>query len=187
LQKRRDAVAIFRIRFRNSHSPVAIIAPHGGAIEPGTSEIADGIAGKNHSFYAFEGIKSNGNCNLHVTSTRFDEPRCVTLTSVSANAIAIHGERSDEKIVFMGGLDRETINRLRASLEKRGFRIERHPSLQGQDPANICNRTIRGMGVQLELSKGLRRSFFSSLSKNGRQIKKDRFYEFVEAVRAAIS
>jgi phage replication-related protein YjqB (UPF0714/DUF867 family) len=63
----------------------------------------------------------------------------------------------------------------------------KHPKLQGRDPENICNRTIRHMGVQLELSKGLRKSFFSSLSKNGARIKKDRFHDFVEAVQASIS
>ena len=35
--------------------------PHGGGIEPGTSEVADAIAGEEFSFYAFEGLKSSDN------------------------------------------------------------------------------------------------------------------------------
>lgn len=42
---------------REGYSGIAVIAPHGGGIEPGTVDIADGIAGGRHSFYAFKGIK----------------------------------------------------------------------------------------------------------------------------------
>ena len=34
----------FRVRVRRSKSDTVIIAPHGGGIEPGTSEIAEAIA-----------------------------------------------------------------------------------------------------------------------------------------------
>lgn len=34
----------FRIRFRHGTSGIAIVAPHGGGIEPGTTEIAEAIA-----------------------------------------------------------------------------------------------------------------------------------------------
>jgi phage replication-related protein YjqB (UPF0714/DUF867 family) len=53
---------------------VAVIAPHGGGIEPGTSELATAIAGDDFSLYLFEGLKSAGNGELHITSTNFDEP-----------------------------------------------------------------------------------------------------------------
>lgn len=68
----------FRRRRRKRRVATAVIAPHGGGIEPGTSEVADAVAADDFSFYAFEGIKSK-NGDLHITSTRFDEPRCVTL------------------------------------------------------------------------------------------------------------
>jgi len=63
--------------------------------------------------------------------------------------------------------------RLRDSLIARGFTVETHnsPALQGCDEPNICNRGKSGCGVQLELSNGLRRSFFESLSRSGRQTK----------------
>ena len=49
-------------------SPVAVIAPHGGAIEPSTSEIAAAIAGREFNLYCFEGRKPKGNTALHITS-----------------------------------------------------------------------------------------------------------------------
>src|SRR5918912_1062843 len=59
----------FRILVRQAAAAFAIVAPHGGGIEPGTSEIADAIAAEEFSFYAFEGLKSSGNGVLHITST----------------------------------------------------------------------------------------------------------------------
>lgn len=178
----------FRIRPLRRESPTVIIAPHGGCIEPGTSEIAEAIAARDHSFYAFEGIKARGNRGLHITSSHFDEAQCAALVAASSRALAVHGEDSQEQVVYVGGLDGEAIERLRISLERRGFDVRKHPSpgLQGRDPANICNRTATGCGVQLELSKGLRRSFFQSLSARGRRITAARFGEFVAAVREAL-
>jgi phage replication-related protein YjqB (UPF0714/DUF867 family) len=39
---------VIRTCLRNS--PVLVMAPHGGKIEPGTAEIAEAIAGNDHSF-----------------------------------------------------------------------------------------------------------------------------------------
>jgi poly-gamma-glutamate hydrolase-like protein len=63
----------------------ALVAPHGGGIEPGTSELADAIAASDLSFYTFEGLKPSGNTDLHITSTRFDEPMCLTLLASSTS------------------------------------------------------------------------------------------------------
>jgi phage replication-related protein YjqB (UPF0714/DUF867 family) len=178
----------FQVRLRERVGALAVIAPHGGGIEAGTSEIADAIAGEEFSFYAFEGIKVK-NWGLHITSIRFDEPRGVALVAASPRAISIHGEGSARQVVFLGGRDQVMISRLRASISAGGFRVETHESyqLQGRGRANICNRTANGVGVQLELSKALRRSFFESLSKNGRSTTTQPFDEFVAAVRTAIA
>lgn len=178
----------FRVRLQNRVGTTVVIAPHGGGIEPGTSEIAEAIARDDLSFYAFEGIKSTGNRELHITSTRFDEPQCMVLVTASRRAIAIHGEDSEQEVVFLGGRDEAMLKRLRDSLISRGFGVETHKNaaLQGRDEANICNRVETGCGVQMELSNGLRRSFFESLSRSGRQTKTDRFDQFVAAVREVI-
>lgn len=178
----------FRVRLLERRGTTVVVAPHGGEIEPGTSEIAEAIAGDDFSFYAFEGIKPRNNCELHITSTRFDEPKGIALITASPRAITIHGEDSERQVVFLGGTDARILNQLRDSLAVSGFSVERHksPFLQGKEPANICNRAANGVGVQLELSRGLRLSFFTSLSKSGRRTKTERFHEFVASVRKVI-
>ena len=178
----------YRIRLVRRPGETVILAPHGGGIEPGTSELAEAIAGQEHSFYAFEGLKSRGNRDLHVTSTRFDEPEAVALVAAARRAIAIHGERSSGEIVYVGGRDDATAEGLRAAFAQRGFRVERHPdpALQGRDVANICNRTASGLGVQLELSAGLRKTFFASLTRRGRTALTPRCLDFVAVVHLAL-
>jgi phage replication-related protein YjqB (UPF0714/DUF867 family) len=178
----------FRVRLRERRGATVVIAPHGGGIEPGTSEVAEAIAGDDLSFYAFEGIKSTGNGDLHITSTLFDEPQCIALVTASPRAISIHGEDSERQVVFLGGREAAMLNRLRDSLTASGFSVEtsQSPALQGCDEANICNQGKSGCGVQLELSNGLRCSFFESLSRSGRQNTSERFDQFVAAVRGVI-
>ena len=90
-------------------------APHGGGIEPGTSELAEAIASKELSFYVFEGVKRVENGQLHITSTRFDEPVWARLLARAERVIAIHREDSDETVVFLGGLDLAGVERLYTS------------------------------------------------------------------------
>src|SRR5271156_3664471 len=107
----------FRIRSVDRYGASAVIAPHGGGIEPGTSELAEAIAGTGLSFYAFEGIKTNGNRVLHVTSSRFDEPKALALVAASPAVVALHGELDcPDQVVFLGGLDKELGKRIQAAL-----------------------------------------------------------------------
>ncbi|HET9220801.1 MAG TPA: poly-gamma-glutamate hydrolase family protein [Terriglobia bacterium] len=178
----------FRIRTVTRPGQVAVIAPHGGGIEPGTSELAEAIAGTALSFYAFEGTRSNNNRDLHITSTRFREARCEALIATSPLVITLHGEDSDDEAVFIGGLAGELLRAVEESLEAAGFSVERHanPALQGESRENICNRGVRRGGVQLELSSGLRSTFFEGLTRRGRRKTTDRFATFVEAVRNGV-
>ena len=178
----------FQVRLMERRGTMAVIAPHGGGIEPGTSEVAEAVAGDDFSFYAFEGIKATGNRGLHITSTRFDEPRGVNLVRAAPCAISIHGEDDKDQIVFLGGRDEVTLSHLRKSLSASGFSCQTPESaLEGRNLKNICNRTANGAGVQLELSEGLRHSFFESLyTRSGRSRKTVRFRQFVAAVREAI-
>jgi phage replication-related protein YjqB (UPF0714/DUF867 family) len=180
----------FRMLVRRAAPVFALVAPHGGGIEPGTSEIADAAAGEEFSFYAFEGLKRSGNGDLHITSTRFDEPLCLTLLEGSEVVITLHGESTDAdgEGVFLGGLDEELGCRIKAALEDEGFAVRQHPdpNLQGRERGNLCNRGTSGMGVQLELSRAVRREMFASLSREGRKSTTGRFRAFVDAVRAVM-
>lgn len=197
LARKEVAGVDYRILLRRATSSFAIVAPHGGGIEPGTSEIADAIAEEdlssevNLSFYSFEGIKSEGNSDLHITSTHFDEPMCLTLICESDVVITIHGEHSEEdgQGVFIGGLDERLGRRIGRALRAAGFNVGKHkdPDLQGIEPANLCNRGKARAGVQLELSRNVRRQMFSSLTREGRKTTKPPFRKFVKALRSVIA
>jgi len=180
----------FGILVRRAKPAFAIVSPHGGGIEPGTSEIADATAGSELSYYAFEGLKSSRNSDLHITSTRFDEPLCLTLVGESEVVVTIHGEHSDEDGagIFVGGLDEKLGRRLGKALRSEGFVVGRHPDpdLQGIEPENLCNRGKSGQGVQLEISRGLRKQMFKSLSREGRKQPTAKFFAFVAALRSVL-
>ncbi len=106
---------------RESNSRIAVIAPHGGGIEPGTAEIADVVAGAEHTFYAFKGIKKKGNAVLHITSNRFDEPKGVGIAKKADVVISIHGHHGNEDRVYIGGRNRDLKLRILHMLNKAGF------------------------------------------------------------------
>jgi len=139
-------------------SPVLIIAPHGGGIEIGTSELASRIARARHSLFLFEGLKPPWqNRSLHITSHRFDHPHCLDLVSRSLVTLAVHGCKGEESQIYVGGLDLELKARLTTRLRAAGFpaTAEGHRYL-GRHPLNICNRGLRRCGAQLELTRDLR-------------------------------
>ena len=152
----------FQIHLKNRDTPVAIIAPHGGRIEPGTMEIAASIAGDALSFYAFEALRAAGKRgSLHITSARFDEPQALALVGETQKVIAIHGraDDGDPLTVGVGGLDKTLRDEVAAALTAAGLAaaVVAHGNLAGRDPANICNRGVTGAGVQLELPRVLRK------------------------------
>ena len=178
----------YRIRYRIGCSGIAILGIHGGEIEPGTTRIADAIAGQEHAFYSFEGIKSRDNRSLHITSTRFDEPTAMEIVCVSEIIIAIHGCTGMEPMVFLGGLDVELKQQILQELQKSGFQTTEcsESRFSGIDYANICNLCGRGMGVQIEISRGLRTLMFRDLTPEGRKYQTDVFSRFARAIRKAI-
>ena len=174
--------------FKREGSSTIISSPHGGGIESGTSEVAKEIAKNDLSLAIFEGRKSSGNARLHITSTNFDEPRCMGLIQEANKVIVIHGEGSAETVVFLGGLDQHLGEHLKVALERHGYKVKIHENLnlQGIAAANICNRGRRGAGVQLELSAGLRRTLFDSLTTEGRKKPTDELKKFATAVREGL-
>ena len=139
-------------------SCVAIVGPHGGGIERGTSGVARAIAGDEFHLYLLEGIRTSGNyAALHLTSTRFDEPRCLQLLSMADKVVTIHGCVGEAPEVHIGGLDSDLKLRIRDELARNQVSAAiAEGRFAARDRRNICNRGRRGIGVQLELSRGLR-------------------------------
>lgn len=179
----------YRIRVREAPSPFAVMALHGGGIEPGTLELADAVAGREHAFYAFEGKKPKGNRALHITSTSFDEPRALRLARKSAVVITLHGCEGMEDVIYLGGRHKPIKARIKAQLQKRGFAVKETPrsSLRGAHFLNICNRGQAGRGVQLEITHGLRKKMFPGLTKSSRKNRTPTFHGFVSALKEALS
>ena len=175
----------YAILLREANSKIAIIAPHGGGIEPGTIGIADAVASSDYTFYAFKGIKKRGNKILHITSNRFDEPIGIKTSENAYIAISIHGCRDKIEIVFIGGKNRKLKEKIMYGLRTAGFRavISEEPWLRGKSSENICNRCRSGKGVQLEISRGLREKMFYCLDRRSLRKKTELFYKFVSTLK----
>ncbi|UCF21059.1 MAG: poly-gamma-glutamate hydrolase family protein [Gemmatimonadota bacterium] len=149
----------YRVIVVRRDSRVLVMAPHGGKIEPYTTELAEAIAGEDFAFFSFLGIKEGNNHEeLHVASGRYDERRALELTAAADFVLTIHGQRDGSReFVMPGGRDFDARRAIGQALRSAGFAVlppTRH--LRGEHPNNICNRGRRGRGVQLELSSGLR-------------------------------
>ncbi len=177
----------YRKVVRDRGANIVILAPHGGEIEPGTSELARAVAGNDLSLYCFEGAKGQHSRDLHLTSVNFDEPVCVVLVGRAARAVAIHGCKGAEAVVYVGGLDAVLSAKLIAALQEAGFDAQADDSHHaGNDPQNICNRGKSGAGVQLELTTELRRQMFGGRRWWKRECKTAIFASFGRAVREVL-
>ncbi|AIA71733.1 MULTISPECIES: poly-gamma-glutamate hydrolase family protein [Enterobacterales] len=161
--KENEAEGSFNIssKIENRSNVYAIVAPHGGKLETGTTEISLAISREDLSLYLFNANKRNNNRTLHITSANFDEPQCEKILGNVATVLAIHGARDPEtepkERVWVGGNLRETFeNNLQETLRPLGLLIEINSNFLGKEPNNICNRGISQQGMQLELTKSLR-------------------------------
>lgn len=177
----------YRIEVYLRPSPVAILAPHGGGIEPGTAELATALAGDRHALYVFDGCKSGGSNQLHITSTRFDEPRCLDLLAQVKFAVAVHGCAGQRPAMYTGGRDTLLQRRVLRQLALAGFPVAPDgPARAGLHPHNLCNRGRHARGLQLELTEGLRRALFRSLDRRGRRHPTPAFHQLVRALHTAL-
>ncbi|HDR7429956.1 TPA: poly-gamma-glutamate hydrolase family protein [Bacillus toyonensis] len=165
---------------------IAILAIHGGEIEPGTSELAIKLAEKGgYSSYVFEALKVSGNRDLHITSTNFDDENARNMARKSNITISIHGYRGEEEVVYIGGLDKELKMKFLIQLKKDGFSATEAPAdIAGIKYKNIVNDNKKKAGVQLELTTALRKSFFENgdLSKLNRVNVTKKFDEFLNSL-----
>jgi phage replication-related protein YjqB (UPF0714/DUF867 family) len=191
----------FRIAFGDSKIELCIlIAPHGGGIEPGSSEIMRAVAEPSGwAWYEFAGFLRQGNKEaLHLASTDFDEPTLRTMLPQAGFVIAFHGaSESREPIVHVGGkwkLGRHTvIESINGAFRKHGIRaadaidnaVAAH--LRGLDDSNITNLGKRAEGIQLEFSRGARNLLFPpDSSREARGRRSVRLRPLAASIHAAI-
>ena len=167
---------------------LAVISPHGGGVEPGTSELAEEIAGSSYHLYCFLGRKYEDNQELHVKSTLFDEPRALSLLKKAETCLSLHGCQEEEEIVYIGGLNKKLYLLTCEILTQNGFQVINAPDSMGaKSLTHICNRCSGGKGLQLELSYGLRKNMFENVDRRkGREKVTPVFHCFVESVRKAL-
>lgn len=154
----------WQILYNNCDANSIITAVHGGAIERGTSEIAQLISELgDYSFYTFKGIRKNKNHELHVTSKHFDEPILNELVPTHESVVSLHGCMGDEIAVYIGGKDFELSFEMKQQLEKIGITVKPAPAhIAGMQTENFVNKGKRNAGVQLELTVALRKKCFKN-------------------------
>ena len=150
-----------------------------------------------YDYWMFEGLRDSGNPELHVTSTGCDDGVAVSLCAGSLNALALHGflprppgMPADAQVVLAGGGNTTLQGYLREGLRRAGFDArDAGPDgeLNGDAACNIVNRTLLGMGAQLELSKPLRDAMFTEHTRSQRKHTTTQlFWTFVAVCRDAL-
>ncbi|MEV1050015.1 poly-gamma-glutamate hydrolase family protein [Streptomyces sp. NPDC049887] len=199
---------------RHPFNRTTIMALHGGGIEGGTSELCLAIAGYHpatlvaspaggpaYDYWMFEGLASSGNGDLHVTSTHNDDAVALSMAAGSLNVLSLHGCRKEQagapagepEAVVVGGLNTTFKTCLHEEFQAAGFRTidgSTVPALAGENPENICNRTLLRKGAQLEMTTELRQSLFDAghFSRLERPTHtNERFTAFAAAARRAIA
>lgn len=150
----------YQIRYKTRKgSAFAIVAPHGGTIEPGTSEIARELADDSFTWYLFESKRpyDDDYISLHITSHLFDEPQCIELIKTHQWVVTIHGCHDDEELVFLGGLEKRLISSVGRALDSFGIpNSETCKRFPGTHRNNLCNKGKSRKGLQVEISVPLR-------------------------------
>jgi phage replication-related protein YjqB (UPF0714/DUF867 family) len=188
-----------------------IIAPHGGGIEFGTTELCLAIAGYHpatlavtpgtgatYDYWMFEGLRADNNAQLHVTSTHCDDGVALSLCAGVLNVLALHGFDAslaglpdDAQTVLVGGrndaLKQHLLHEFEAA-DVDAIDAVDHEKLNGNEATNIANRTLLGMGGHLELTGPLRSAMFDDDARPRRAHTTTRvFWAFVVACRNALA
>ncbi len=192
-------------------SKTAIIAPHGGGIEFGTSELCLAIAGYQpatlavtpgtgvtYDYWMFEGLRASNNRQLHVTSTHCDDGVAVSLCAGALNVLALHGCSTSQaglpdeaEVVLVGGRNAILKQLLLDEFAAAGLgAIDAVDldALNGDEPTNITNRTLLAMGGQVEITGPLRLAMFTENTRLQRKnTTTEVFWAFAAACRNALA
>ena len=148
----RDTTKEYTIAVKDRLAEITVLAPHGGRLEAGTSELAEELAGNDWNYYSFMALMDSGNNRLHVTSIHYNDPVAVAMSSSALITVTLHRQREQTRTVCLGGLNKELLASADEHLKKAGFSTETPcKRLGGTDCRNIANRALLG-GLQIELS-----------------------------------
>ncbi|MCD8915521.1 poly-gamma-glutamate hydrolase family protein [Staphylococcus simulans] len=172
LQQQTQEGVDWQIDTKQGTNDTVIVAPHGGGIEPGTSQIAEEVANRNNaSYYSFQGIRPTNNKELHVTSIHYDEPKAQEMVNQSQRTVTIHKTARSGNDIYVGGRDAQLRNNISQSLTQRGFDVAPATgNIAGQSLNNITNQNQQQAGVQIELNNQFANQFF----KNGNVFRPER-------------
>lgn len=146
----------YRRSFRQLNSPLALVAIHGGNIEPGTSEIVKVLAADNFSYYSFESLRPESDQSLHITSSKFNDPKCLEICCNSYYVISIHGCLGEYPGIFIGGRDTIGRKQLVHQFKNSGLLAMKDRIFPGLHKSNPCNLGKFGIGLQLEVTRKIR-------------------------------
>ncbi|WPU65034.1 poly-gamma-glutamate hydrolase family protein [Peredibacter starrii] len=168
------------IELKNRNSKILVMAFHGGYIESGSTELASAITSESFNFYTFKGLRvgemdesSFTSSTLHLTSTNFDEPQLMELTSKADFCLGLHGFGGQEADFCVGGGNADERKELVKALTKaypdyKSCELCCNP-FNGTAKKNPVNR-CKLQGIQVEMSPRVRKSilrdqtFLKSLS-----------------------
>jgi phage replication-related protein YjqB (UPF0714/DUF867 family) len=156
----------YLVSHKGNLSPILVTAFHGGHIEPGTSELGRAITNKQFDFYSFDALKpgqmnerSLTSSTLHITSTRFDEPKLMSLIPKKDFCLGLHGFGGYEGDFCVGGGNEQERKKLVEALNKNFPELISCelccPPLNGTSAKNPINRCQK-KGVQVEMSPAVR-------------------------------
>lgn len=93
-----------------------------------------------------------------VVKAAHQDALCLAAAAVDRDhVVAIHGCGGKAQRVLMGGLDDPLKISIGQAIARLGVEVDlKGHSFPATDPNNICNRGRRGVGVQVELTLGLR-------------------------------
>ena len=170
----------YEIEFINRDSKILVMAFHGGYIESGSTQLASAITSEKFNYYTFKGLRvgeldesSFTSSTLHLTSTHFDEPQLMELTSKADFCLGLHGFGGQEADFCVGGGNADERKELVKAL------TDAYPDYKScelccspfngtakKNPVNRCKL----QGIQVEMSPRVRKSilkdqvFLKSLS-----------------------
>lgn len=184
----------FSISVVDRDSRVTVVSPHGGKIEPGTSELARALAERGYNLFDFQALSDNAGRTGHVTSTNFRDARLTSLLNKSTVCVSFHRMRDRHRTIYLGGKNQRLKEIAARSLKEAGFRCTTDPPrLKGVESDNFVN-LAQDKGLQVEIPVLLADSLIPDIDSKARLVSpyelqtnhSGRFSDFVEAIYSSL-